>query len=452
MTMRSFKGLLVGTRHRPGFPRRLFLGGAAALVALPFFESLTPREAHGQAGGVPKRFLGYFAPNGFDMEDFRPVGGTGPLTLGPMMASLEPLKSKLAVLTGLQNTKQDRPMGDHSGGIGSFLTNRTVVFDQEKMGGISIDQEIANKVGAGTKLKSLELSGEEGFSDGYCDSGYRCAVGNHISFDMTGTPLPKLFDTGLIFDRLFQGFDPSVSMVDVERRAKYRKSVLDNVLAQATELKGKLSASDQAKLEEYLAALRDVETRINVGGAGATCMPPMRKEGQMDDPTRHGVLNDLIALAFQCNITNVITLMWGNMTSNRNYAFLNAAGGHHDVSHHGGNAANIAKLKIVGKWEMDQLAALLTKLNTLQDSDGKTVLDNTFVFYSSDISDGDDHNHDDMPVILAGGAAGFKMGQHVQYPEQPSFGSLFTSIANAFGSPITSFGEMGTAALPGLSA
>src|SRR6185503_2975567 len=106
MTMRSFKGLLVGTRHRAGMPRRLFLGGAAALVALPFFESLAPREAHGQAVGAPKRFLGYFAPNGFDMADYRPVGGTGALAFGPMMAALEPLKSKVMVLTGLQNTKQ----------------------------------------------------------------------------------------------------------------------------------------------------------------------------------------------------------------------------------------------------------------------------------------------------------------------------------------------------------
>jgi len=424
------------------------------MVALPFFESLVPREAHGQAAGATKRFLGWLAPNGFDMDDFRPVGGTGPLTLGPMMASLEALKNKIMVLTGLQNTKQDQPMGDHSGGFGSLLTNRTVVKTAQRMGGISIDQLIAGlpEIGGTTKLKSLELTGEEGFADGFCDSGYPCAVGNHISFDMTGAPLPKLSDTGAIFDRLFQGFDPGMSNVDVERRAKYRKSVLDNVLGQATDLKGKLSAGDQLKLEEYLAAVRNVEMRINVGGAGASCMPPTRMEGDMDDPTRHGILNDLIALAFQCNITNVATMTWGNMTSNRNYAFLNASGGHHDISHHGGNADNVSKLKIIGKWEIEQLAGLLTKLNTLQDADGKTVLDNTLVFISSDISDGDRHNHDDMPVILAGGAAGFAMGRHVQYPEEPNFGQLFISIANAFGSNITTFGEQGMGPLSGLTA
>lgn len=438
--------------RKPGIARRLFLGGAASMVALPFFESLAPRVAHGQATGAPKRFLAYFAPNGFHMADFRPVGGAGPLTLGPMMASLEPLKDRLMVISGLQNTKQDRPQGDHAGGIGSFLSNRTVYYDRERMEGPSVDQVVAAQVGAQTKLRSLELSGEEGFSDGYCDSGYRCAVGNHISFDETGTPLPKLFNTGAIFDRLFEGFDAGASAAEAARRAEYRKSVLDNVLGQAQALSSKLSATDQLKLAEYMNAVREVEMRIDNAQPGASCTPPTRTVGQMDDATRHGVLNDLIALAFQCNVTNVVSLMWGNMTSNRNYAFLNAAGGHHDISHHGNNADNLNKLKIIGKWELDQLAALLTKLNSLQDSDGRTVLDNTLVFYSSDVSDGDAHNHDDMPVLLAGGAAGFSMGRHVAYPEKPHFGQLFLSIAKAYGSPVAAFGEHGTSELPGLTA
>ncbi|HVY32656.1 MAG TPA: DUF1552 domain-containing protein [Polyangiaceae bacterium] len=436
--------------RKSGLSRRLFLGGAACAVGLPFFESMVPREARGQAATAPKRFLAYFAPNGFDMADFRPTAPTGPLALGPMMASLEPLKSQLLVLTGLQNTKQDRPMGDHAGGIGSFLSNRTVIYDQEKMGGASIDQVIASQVGAKTYLKSLELSGEEGFADGFCDSGYRCAVGNHIAFDASGTPLPKLFDTAAIFDRLFQGFDPTASAADAMRRAKYRKSVLDNVLGQAQTLQTKLSATDKKKLDEYLNAVREVESRIGTGESAA-CMPPKRTEGKLDDLTRHTVLADLISLAFQCNLTNVVSLMWGNMTSNRNYAFIGASGGHHDISHHGDKPENISKLKLIGKWEMDQIAALLTKLKNLPDSDGRTVLDNTLVFVSSDISDGDAHNHDDMPVLLAGGGAGFSMGRHLEFPEKPSFGNLFISIANAFGGNLTSFGEKGTAPLSGLT-
>ncbi len=437
--------------RKSNLSRRLFLGGAAVSIALPFFESIVPREARGQAATAPKRFLGFFAPNGFDMADFRPVGGPGPLVLGPMMASLEPFKEHLLVLGGLQNTKQDRALGDHSGGIGSLLTNRTVKYDTEKMGGPSIDQIVAEQVGQTTKLKSLELAGEPGATEGSCDSGYRCSVGNHISFDMTGTPLPKLYQTGQIFDRLFEGFDPDASSAEVERRNQYRKSVLDAVLAQATELKGKLNAGDQAKLEEYLSAVRDVEKRIDIAQAGS-CTAPMRNDAMLNDQQRHETLNELIALAFQCDITRVSSLMWGNMTSNRNYASIGASGGHHDISHHGGNQSNIDKLKKIGKWEMDRLAHLLGKLKELPDSDGRTVLDNTLIFYSSDISDGDSHNHDDMPVLLAGGGADFTMNRYLTFPEEPHFSDLFIGIANAFGSTISTFGEHGQKPLAGLKA
>lgn len=432
--------------------RRLFLGSAAVTVALPFFESLAPREARGQAAAVPKRFLGVFAPNGFDMADFRPKSASGAaLALGPMMASLEPFKDHLLVLGGLQNTKQDRALGDHSGGIGSMLTNRTVTYDTEKMGGPSIDQIIAKQIGGATKLASLELAGEQGATEGSCDSGYRCSVGNHISFDMTGAPLPKLYQTGQIFDRLFQGFDPGASQAEIDRRNQYRKSVLDAVLAQATELKAKLNTADAAKLEQYLSAVREVEKRIEVA-SGGSCSPPTKNDGQLTDQQRHEVLNELISLAFQCDATRVASLMWGNVTSNRNYASIGASGGHHDISHHGGNADNISKLKKIGKWEMDRLAHLLGKLKSLPDADGRTVLDNTLIFYSSDISDGDSHNHDDMPVVLAGGGADFTLNRYVTYPEKPHFSDLFISIANAFGSDIKTFGEHGTKPLAGLRA
>jgi hypothetical protein len=432
--------------------RRLFLGGAAVSIALPFFESIVPREARGQAAASPKRFLGFFAPNGFDMADYRPTSAPGtPLSLGPMMASLEPFKDQLLVLGGLQNTKQDRPLGDHSGGIGSLLTNRTVKYDTEKMGGPSIDQIVAAQIGGATKLASLEMAGEPGATEGSCDSGYRCSVGNHISFDMTGTPLPKIYPTGQIFDRLFQGFDPDASQADIARRNEYRKSVLDAVLAQAQDLKAKLNAADNVKLDEYLSAVREVEKRIEVA-AGGSCTPPTKSDAALTDQQRHELLNDLVSLAFQCDITRVATLMWGNMTSNRNYAAIGAAGGHHDISHHGGSADNIAKLKKIGKWEMDRLAHLLTKLKSLPDSNGRTVLDNTLIFYSSDVSDGDAHNHDDMPVLLAGGAADFAMNRYLEYPDEPHFSELFISIANAFGSTIANFGEHGEKPLAGLTA
>lgn len=431
-------------------PRRLFLGGAAVSIALPFFESIAPREARGQAVVAPQRFLSFFAPNGFDMDDYRPTSQSGmPIALGPMMASLEPYKEYLMVLGGLQNTKQDRALGDHSGGIGSLLTNRTVTYDTEKMGGPSIDQVVANKIGVGRKLKSLELAGEPGATEGSCDSGYRCSVGNHISFDMTGSPLPKLYSTGQIFDRLFEGLDSDANAAEIARRNQYRKSVLDAVLEQANELKAKLNTKDAEKLQKYMDSIRDVETRID--SANASCNPPVKNDAMLSDQQRHETLNELISLAFQCDVTRVVSLMWGNMTSNRNYASIGAAGGHHDISHHGGNQGNIDKLKLIGKWEMERFADLLGRLKALPDVDGRTVLDNTLMFYSSDISDGDSHNHDDMPVLLAGKGGGFTMNRFLDFPDEPHFGDLFISIANAFGdTATTTFGEHGTKPLPGL--
>ena len=155
-------------------------------------------------------------------------------------------------------------------------------------------------------------------------------------------------------------------------------------------------------------------------------------------------------MAFQCDMTRVLSFMWGNMTSLRNYAFLGAPGGHHDISHHGGNANNLAALKTIGKWEVDRFAELLERLDSMTDFDGRTVLDNTTIFYSSDISDGDSHNHDDMPVIIAGGGAGFTMGRHLQTEGEPFFGNLYVSIAQAHGLDIQTFGERGNGPLVGL--
>ena len=430
--------------------RRVFLGGASTVIALPFLEALAPRIARGQDASAPKRFMGYFVPNGFDMADFRPVGTGTDFIFGPMMQSLEVHREKMLVVSGLQNEKQDQSAGDHSGGIGSFLTARTVYVEQS-MGGPSLDQVLATSLGQETKLKSLELSGEEGFQEGFCDSGYPCAVGNHISFDENGIPLPKLDNLEVIFQRLFQGYDEQASLEEQKRRQGLRKSVLDVVLEQANGLSPRLSSRDRTKLDEYFTSIRDVERRIDlVGQAGASCMPPVIPAEPLSIEGKIQLLHELIAMAFQCDMTRVLSFMWGNMTSLRNYAFLGAPGGHHDISHHGGNANNLEALKKIGKWEIDRFSELLTRLDSMIDFDGRSVLDNTTIFYSSDISDGDAHNHDDMPVVIAGGGAGFTMGRHIQTEGEPFFGNLYVSIAQAYGLDLQTFGERGNGPLIGL--
>jgi len=455
-------------------PRRMFLGGAAVAISLPFLETLTPRKALGQAAAAPKRFLGYFMPNGMDMEDWRPVG-TGPLTLGPMMQAgtadigggpgLEAFKDKLLVISGLQNTNQCCGPGDHAGGIGSFMTNRTVPNTVgEGMGGPSIDYLIADHYGNVTLRPYFVLGGEPPFWQGdTCDSGYPCAVGNHVTFDMTGNNIPRIETPGEAFDQLFMGLDPTASNEETVKRLALETSILDLVDQQSTSLAQKLSAQDRPRLEEYLTSIREVEQRIAAqvaNGGGGSCTPPTRVDS-FDVANEGGGINgdhlgaitishELMAIGLQCDSTRVMSFMWGNMTSARNYSFIGAAGGHHDVSHHGGGTESIGKLKKIGRWEHNRFAEFLTLLNSMPDVDGRTVLDNTLIFLSSDISDGDSHNHDDMPVLLAGGAAGFTMGRHLEV-QGPWFGDLFISIAQAFGVPgVTTFGEQGVGPLPGL--
>jgi hypothetical protein len=454
----------------------MFLGGAAVAIGLPFLETLTPRKALGQAAAAPKRFLGYFMPNGFDMDDFRPIGPSGPLQLGLMMQAagadigggpgLEPLKEKLLVITGLQNTQQCCGPGDHSGGIGSFMTNRTVPNTAGAgMGGPSIDYLISQSYGNATLRPYFVMGGEPPFWQGdYCDSGYPCAVANHITFDMQGNNIPRIETPGEAFDQLFGGLDPTANSEAALRRAALETSILDLVDQQATSLAAKLSAQDKPRLEEYLTSIREVEMRISanpgsVGGGGA-CTPPTRVEtfdlnadGSVsgDHLGAIQISHELMAIGLQCDSTRVMSFMWGNMTSARNYSFIGAAGGHHDISHHGGGAESVGKLKIIGRWELNRFAEFLQRLDGMIDVDGNTVLDNTLVFLSSDISDGDAHNHDDMPVILAGNAAGFTMGRHLE-ANGAWFGDLFISIAAAYGlQGVNTFGEMGTGPLAGLT-
>jgi hypothetical protein len=460
-------------RHSTRYGRRAFLGGASVLIALPFLETLAPKRALGQVGLAPKRFLGYLYPNGMVMNDWRPLGTGTDFTFGLSMGpggrvfddgripypavqdgpGLENLKDQLLIISGLQNTMQEPGPGDHAGGVGSLLTNRTVPRATDgDMGGPSIDYVISQTIGQDTRVPYIAMAGEAARPAGtLCDTGFSCAVGDHISFDETGNNLPRFDDPGLMFDQLFAGLDPNANQAAIEERKALDKSVLDLVSAEATALESQLSYQDRPRLQEYLTSVREVERRLSGAGITVECTPPVRetKFSFEDGKFTIDICHELMALALQCDATRVISFMWGNSSNGRPHGFIDAPGGHHDISHHGGNADNIARLQRIDYWWFRRFAELLTRLSGMPDIDGRSVLDNTLIFQSSDVSDGDAHNHDDMPVIVAGGAAGFTLGRHVQY-EGNWFGELFLSIAQAFGSPIQSFGEHGTAPLQGL--
>lgn len=435
----------------PRVSRRWFLGGAGAMVGLPLLESLMPRRLHAEPIPAAKRILAYYVPCGIHMPTWTP-SSAGELILSPTLMPLEKVRSKLLVLSGLQNlpARPDGP-GDHASGTGAFLTCAHP-FKTDGTGiknGISMDQVAANELKKLTRIPSLQLGTDGGGGTGNCDSGYSCAYARNISWASDTQPLPKTTNPQVVFDTIFAGFDPKATLAEQARRLKYKKSVLDYALAEANSLKLKLAATDNLKVDEYMSGIRDLEKKLET--PVATCSVPTRPVADYAHEAKIKMLSDLMVLAFQCDATRVITFMLGNAGDNRSFDFIGAPGGHHALSHHGGSAASFDALKKIDKWEVTQLAYLLEKMDSIVEPNGMTMLDNSSVFFSSEIEDGDAHRHTNLPVILAGSAGGtFKTGRHVKYSATP-LANLFTSMLNATGVANTKFGQDGTGPLGNLT-
>jgi hypothetical protein len=465
--------------------RRLFLGGAAVTLALPFLPSaLWSRRAGAASCTPPRRFMAWFVPNGFVMPDWTPT--TAGTTWKPttISAPLEAVRSKILILTGLdhhQTAEPANPPGGHGAGTGCFLNMISVNGHETDKTRVSLDQALLpslNPTGcAAPLLPSLQI-GVQG-DNGLCDRA-SCDFSRAISWTK-GTPMPNIYDPQQCFDRMFAGASPSTSSADAAQRLAERTSVLDRVRAQAEALSTKLSRTDKQKLDEYSTAVRNLETRLqNISTSTMSCTPPTRPPASPPLNFDRGitpssilqqhvpVFLDLMAIAFQCDITRAITFMLGNGTSNNDYQFLiGSSTPHHGTSHHGGAAGQLAKLTQIGTWEVLQAATLLKKLDGIIESDGKSVLDHTTFFMSSDVGDGNTHNHWDVPVVLAGGASGaLKIdGRHINYTPTLTFprplvgprsdvhtGRVFISILQAHGIMQDTFGMATGGVLPELMA
>jgi hypothetical protein len=433
------------------FSRRWFLGGAGTMIAVPMFESLMPKVSRAEPIPVPKRLLAYYVPCGIHMPAWTPSGGPD-LVLSATLAPLAKVKEKVNIITGLQNilARPDGP-GDHASGTGAFLTCAHP-FKTDGTGiknGISMDQVAANTLKKFTRIPSLQIGTDGGGGTGNCDSGYSCAYARNISWASDTQPLPKSTSPQVVFDTLFAGFDPTATLAEQQRRLKYKKSVLDYALNEANSLKSQLAAADGLKLDEYMGGIRDLEKKL--AAPMATCTLPARP-GSADIPfaTKAKLMSDLMVLAFQCDQTRVISFMLGNAGDNRSFDFIGVSGGHHEISHHGGQASNFDKLKKIDLWEVQQLAYLLEKMDSITEANGMTILDNSLVFFSSEIEDGDAHRHTNLPIVLAGRAGGVvKTNRHLKVSPAP-LANLFTSMLNAVDVPNTKFGD-GTGPMSGLT-
>lgn len=356
------------------------------------------------------------------MDSFRPTTtGTG-YAMPPLLTSLEPFRDNMLIVTGLENAPAwPDDLGHHAAGVASFITcahaNKSLTDIRL---GISADQVAAQALSGQTRLPSMQLGIEGGSRAGDCDSGYACDYARNISWADETTPLPKVTDPQAVFDAIFEGYDPTASDADVARRRDRQASVLDLVTNDANDLYTKLGASDKLKLDQYLTGVRELEQRL-VNAPAVSCTPGERPGSQqgMDYETHMRAMGDLMVMAFQCDATRVISFMQGNALSGRTYPFLGISRGHHDISHHGRLAENIAMLIQIGTWEMEQIAYIFDRMSQIVEGpdNSSNMLYNSTIFISSDISDGDRHNSDDKPIIIGGRGGGFlKGGEHIAYP------------------------------------
>lgn len=439
-------------------PRRTFLKGVGTLMALPLFESMLPTRA--LAGGASARTIrmGFvFVPNGINMSDWTPaVEGTGyelPYILNP----LQSVRESVSVLTGLTQKNAfalgDGP-GDHARSAATWLTG---VHPRKTNGadikaGISADQVAAIRLGKTTPFASLELGCERGAQAGDCDSGYSCAYSSSVSWKAENTPMAKEVNPRLVFERLFGNGDPSEVLESQALRNRQKHSILDFVLEDANSLRGQLGNRDRQKLDEYLTSVREIEERLakfdraNVQVQGGVRMP----SGVPQDYEAHlRLMADMMVLAFQTDLTRVCTFMFANEGSNRSYRMVGVSEGHHDVSHHGHDPEKLQKKREIDRFHARQFAYLLERMQAIKEPEG-TLLDNSLIVYGGGISDGDRHNHDDLPIILAGKGGGrAPSGRHVRYPNGTPMNNLFLSMLDRIGIPAETLGDS-TGKLQGL--
>lgn len=437
---------------RRGPSRRTFLRAGAVTLALPLLPSALPRESWADPGEAPRRLLFYYVPNGMQMQWWTPEQEGAGYTLPSILEPLEPVRDAVSVLSGLSNLPAQVPVaGDHARGTGSFLTCRTVVKTAGAgiENGISVDQVAAQALGAGTPLPSLQLGMTGGASVGVCDSGYSCAYLRNISWAGPSTPLPKMTDPRLVYERLFGDVEEVLTPEEAERRRLLRLSVVDRALDEANALRPSLGRADQLKLDEYLEGLRALELRIEAL-AGTTCAAPEQPEPGLDFVDRLDAMHELMTVALQCDLTRVISFMFDNGASNRSYAdVIGVSGAHHQLSHHQNDPETLERLRLIGRWEVEQFSALLQRMAAI-DEGGCSMLDNSAVYFASEIADGNSHSHRDLPVLLAGAGGGvWTPGRHIRYPSDTPMANLYLAMLESFGVVEPSFGDS-TGVLEGL--
>jgi len=423
---------------KQAIPRRTVLRGMGSLLALPLLDSMMPAlSALQKTAGKPiNRFGVMYVPNGMIMQSYLPaVEGAG-YGLTPTLRALEPFREKVLVLSGLECIPTPgRPGGAHAKASTRFLTDVSPPLSETWLdAGISMDQILAQETGQHTQVASLELAMESGETAGACDTGFACPYTNTISWKAQNTPLPTQNNPRVVFERLFgdsTSTDPKVRLA----RLREQRSVLDSVSEEVARLRGALPAADRTKLSEYLDAIRGVERRIQVAETQSNQELPLVEHPAGIPAVWEDHMNlmlDLQVLAFQCDLTRVITFMVGHEHSGMTYPQIGVPDAHHPISHHQQEPAKVAKVATINAYHVKMFARYLEKLQATPDGDG-TLLDHVTMMYGAGIADSNSHSPIDIPMILAGGGCGhLRGGRHIRFKNMP-LANLHLTLMDQFG-------------------
>jgi hypothetical protein len=437
--------------------RRGFLRGLGAAVSLPALEAFRPLMAQGVSralatteSGAPLRMAYLYIPNGVNLEHWRPNGTTASYKMGSTFEPMERHRKDFQIFTGFEQqfaaAGGDGP-GDHARGTATFLTSararKTAGSDINL--GVSIDQVAARAVQNLTRLPSLELSADGVRKSGHCDSGYSCAYQFNLSWRSENQPMTPESKPRAVFERLFGAGDVRERAKSIGMRQATKRSMLDFIEADAKALHRHLGRTDQHKLDEYLTGVREIEKQIEK--IEAMGLPPDPGVGApKGEPANYQehlrLMFDMMVLAFKTDSTRISTFLMAHDGSNRSFKEVGVSDGHHNISHHQGKQDNLEKIAKIDRFYMEQLAYFLDRLKATEDVDGKSLLHNSMIVYGGCISDGNRHNHDDLPIVVAGNGGGaFKPGRHVELGENVPMANLYLRMLEEFGVKERRFGD-----------
>jgi hypothetical protein len=441
-------------------PRRTILRGMGAAIALPFLESMTPAFAAITKAAAPRiRRLGViYVPNGMNMAQWTPAA-PGPLEMTRILKPLADYRENLLLVGGLDNAEADGHPGDgggdHSRAQAAFLTgvHAKKTEGADILNGVSMDQIAARELAKETQLASLELGLEMNEIAGSGEDGYSAAYSGALAWRTPEQPLPVEADPRAVFERLF-GASDSTDRATILARIKKNRSILDSVTEELGSLNRGLGPRDRSKLSEYLESIRDLERRIQRAEeqSGRELPTVVRPSGVPDSYPEHArMMFDLMALAFQTDLTRIVTFLIGREKSGRAYPEAGVPESHHSVSHHQNRPEIMEQVAKINTFHVELFSHLLDRMRSTKDGDGNSVLENSVILYGAGMADSDGHVHHDVPMLLAGGvSAGIKGGRHVRLPKGTPLTNLHLTLLDRLGVPVEHLGDS-TGELPLLS-